>query len=88
MAAGQNAYTQSLNNSINSANFNNNAQMNYIEQIKALLEGSISGYQNQANLYDLNKNIENRLTAARQSGWNNYKAGSTKTLCFFYIGYV
>lgn len=71
VAAGQNAYTQSLNNSINSANFNNNAQMNYIEQIKALLEGSISGYQNQANLYDLNKDVENRLTAARQSGWNN-----------------
>ncbi len=68
---GQNAYTQSLNNSINSANFNNMAQKNYIEQIKALLDGSVSGYQNQSNLYNLNKDVENRLQAARQSGWNN-----------------
>ena len=33
--------------------------------------GSVSGYQNQANLYGTNKDIENRLTSARQSGWDN-----------------
>lgn len=71
IAAGQGAYSQSLNDSINSANFNNNSQLNYIQQIKALLEGSVSGYQNQANLYNVNKNVENRQTSARQSGWNN-----------------
>lgn len=71
IAAGQGAYSQSLNDSINSANFNNNSQLNYIQQIKALLEGSVSGYQNQANLYNVNKNVENRQTSARQSGWDN-----------------
>lgn len=71
IAAGHGAYSQSLNDSINSANFNNNSQLNYIQQIKALLEGSVSGYQNQANLYNVNKNVENRQTSARQSGWDN-----------------
>ncbi|HBO49495.1 MAG TPA: hypothetical protein DD619_01690 [Alphaproteobacteria bacterium] len=71
IAAGQGAYSQSLSDNINSANFNNNSQLNYIQQIKALLEGSVSGYQNQANLYGANKDIENRLTSARQSGWDN-----------------
>lgn len=71
IAAGQGAYSQSLNDSINSANFNNNSQLNYIQQIKALLDGSVSGYQNQANLYNVNKDVENRLTSARQSGYDN-----------------
>ncbi len=71
IAAGQGAYSQSLSDNINSANFNNNSQLNYIQQIKALLEGSVSGYQNQANLYGINKDVENRLTSARQSGWDN-----------------
>lgn len=71
IAAGQGAYSQSLSDNINSANFNNNSQLNYIQQIKALLEGSVSGYQNQANLYGTNKDIENCLTSARQSGWDN-----------------
>lgn len=80
---GQNAYTQSLNNSINSANFNNTAQKNYIEQIKALLDGSVSGYQNQSNLYNLNKDVENRLQTARQSGWNNLNGTISAVGSFF-----
>lgn len=78
IAAGQGAYSQSLSDNINSANFNNNSQLNYIQQIKALLEGSVSGYQNQANLYGINKDVENRLTSARQSGWDNmFKTAQT-----------
>lgn len=78
IAAGHGAYSQSLSDNINSANFNNNSQLNYIQQIKALLEGSVSGYQNQANLYGINKDVENRLTSARQSGWDNmFKTAQT-----------
>ena len=78
IAAGQGAYSQSLSDNINSANFNNNSQLNYIQQIKALLEGSVSGSQNQANLYGINKDVENRLTSARQSGWDNmFKTAQT-----------
>ncbi len=80
---GQNAYTQSLNNSIMGANFNNTAQKNYIEQIKSLLDGSVSGYQNQSNLYNLNKDVENRVKAARQSGWDNLNSTISAIGSFF-----
>lgn len=69
---GQNAFTQSLNNEINSGNFGNNAQQDYIEQIKQLLEGSVSGYQNQANIYNVNQGIGNRISNAKASGWQNF----------------
>ena len=69
--SGQNAYSQSLADSINAAQFNNTAQQNYIQQIQALLNGSVSGYDNMANLYNVQKGIEARKTEAQQSGWNN-----------------
>ncbi len=68
---GQNAYSQSLANSIDAANFNNTAQQNYIQQIQSLLNGSVSGYDNMVNLYNTQKGIEARQTSAQQSGWNN-----------------
>lgn len=68
---GQNAYSQSLNDSINTAQFGNTAQQNYIQQIKSLLDGSVSGYDNMANLYNIQKGVEARQTAAQQSGWGN-----------------
>ena len=68
---GQNAYSQSLNDSINTAQFGNTAQQNYIQQIKSLLDGSVSGYDNMANLYNVQKGVEARQTAAQQSGWSN-----------------
>jgi hypothetical protein len=68
---GQNAYSQSLNDSINAAQFGNTAQQNYIQQIQSLLDGSVSGYDNMANLYNIQKGVEARQTAAKQSGWNN-----------------
>ena len=68
---GQNAYSQSLEDSINAAQFNNTAQQNYIAQIQSLLNGAVSGYDNMANLYNAQKGIEARKTEANQSGWNN-----------------
>ena len=68
---GQNAYSQSLADSINAAQFNNTAQQSYIDQIMSLLQNSVSGYENQANLYNAQRGITSRQTEAQQSGWNN-----------------
>jgi hypothetical protein len=68
---GQNAYSQSLADSINAAQFNNTARQSYIDQILSLLSNSISGYGNQANLYDVQRGIAARQAEAQQSGWNN-----------------
>ena len=69
--AGQDAYSQSLSDSINAAQFNNTARQNYVNLIQALLDGSISGYDNTANLYKVQSGVENRQTAAQESGWNH-----------------
>lgn len=68
---GQNAYSQSLADSLSAAQFNNTAQQSYIDQILSLLQNSVSGYGNQANLYDAQNGITSRQTRAEQSGWNN-----------------
>ncbi len=68
---GQNAYSQSLADSINAAQFNNTAQQSYIDQILSLLTGSVSGYNNQSNLYNTQQGIAARQAEAQQSGWNN-----------------
>ena len=69
--AGQDAYSQSLEDSINAANFTNGARQNYIDQIKSLLEGSVSGYDNALNLYNVQRGVQARQDAVQQSGWNN-----------------
>ena len=69
--AGQNAYSQSLADSINAADFTNEARQNYIEQIKSLLDGSVSGYDNALNLYNVQSGVQTRQDATQQSGWNN-----------------
>ena len=69
--SGQNAYSQSLADNISAADFNNNARQNYIEQIKSLLDGSVSGYDNALNLYNVQSGVQSRQDASQQSGWNN-----------------
>jgi len=69
--SGQEAYSQSLADSINAAQFGNSAQQNYIQQIQSLLDGSVSGYDKMADLYNAQKGVEARRTAAKQSGWDN-----------------
>lgn len=51
--AGQNAFSQSLADSINAGNFGNTAQQNYINQLLSALTGSASGYENQQNIYSV-----------------------------------
>jgi len=69
--SGQDAYSQSLSDSINAAQFNNDARQSYIDQIKSLLDGSVSGYDNAMNLYNVQSGVQARQDASQQSGWNN-----------------
>ncbi len=69
--SGQDAYSQSLADSINAAQFGNNAQQNYIQQIQSLLGNSVSGYDKMADLYNVQQGVEARKTSAKQSGWDN-----------------
>ena len=69
--AGQNAYSNSLSDAINTATFGNTAQQNYIAQILSLLENSVSGYQKNLDLYQTEKGIQSRKTADESSGWKN-----------------
>ncbi|MBQ8481958.1 MAG: hypothetical protein IJ532_05440 [Alphaproteobacteria bacterium] len=69
--AGQDMYSQSLADSISAAGFSNNARQSYIDQIKSLLEGSVSGYDNAMNLYNIQSGVQARRNASQQSGWDN-----------------
>lgn len=69
---GQNALSQSLNDSLKNSEFSNNAQQNYINQIMSLLSGSVSGYSNAANLYDVQRGVQSRVDANNQQGLNNF----------------
>lgn len=82
---GQDSYTQSLNNSINAANFANQAQQNYIDQILSQLENSVSGYQKNLDLYNIQSGIKKRQTNDENSGWKNLStlvaaAGNVKNM--------
>lgn len=51
--AGQNAYTQDLQNQIAAGSFGNQAQQAYINQLLSALTGSASGYENQQNIFSV-----------------------------------
>jgi len=68
---GQNAYSQAFGDSLQAAQFSNDARQSYIDQIRSLLDGSISGYDNRANLYNTQSGVQERKLAAENSGWNN-----------------
>lgn len=58
---GQNAYSQSLQDQINSASFSNAAQSNYINQLLSALQNSISGYTNAMNQFNIQSQADNRI---------------------------
>lgn len=68
---GQSAYSNSLYDELKTAQFNNNAQQSYIDLIHNLLNGSVSGYDNQSNLYALRSGTQNRINQSRQGAFNN-----------------
>ena len=65
--AGQNAYSQSLNNAINAGTSGNSAQRNYLSQILAQLQNSYSGYDNAMNIYNIQNPSDARISNAKQS---------------------
>lgn len=71
--AGQQAYSQDLQNQIAAGNFGNRAQQAYINQLLSALQGSASGYENQQNIYGVgtslaNVNYQNALAKAAAKG--------------------
>jgi len=76
--AGQDAFTQSLANNIDTAKFSNSARQNYIDQILSLLQNSVSGYQNQQQLYSANAAVNNRTAAANQQAYDNMLSFGSK----------
>lgn len=72
--AGQNAYTQDLQNQIAAGNFGNTAQQSYINQLLSALQGSSSGYENQQNIFSVGtaksglKYQQDKANAASKSG--------------------
>ena len=69
--AGQNAYTQDLQNNIAAGNFGNSAQSAYLAQILAALGESPSQYDLQGDIYAVGSNkAQNEYTAKQQTAAN------------------
>lgn len=62
---GQNAFTQSLNDSLNSASFTNSAQAGYIGNIWNLLANSMSGYDKKMEQANLVSSIWNQAQSQK-----------------------
>ncbi|MBQ0114191.1 MAG: hypothetical protein KBT03_13760 [Bacteroidales bacterium] len=77
--AGQNAFSQSLADSINAGNFGNTAQQNYINQLLSALTGSASGYENQQNIFSTGVGKSNAKFQQDQAN-ASAKNGLTNTL--------
>ena len=50
---GQDAFSQSLADEINAGSYGNSAQQNYINLINSMLANSVSGYENQQNIFSV-----------------------------------
>lgn len=71
VTAGQDAFAQSLNNSINAGNFNNNSRINAVNQIYTLLQNTPTGYENRLNQYSIQQGVNAQRSAAKQQSFNN-----------------
>ncbi len=76
IAAGQNAFTNDLNNNLAVANFANAAQQNYINQLISALAGNLSGYDVANEKY----NVGNTLAQNKASAQNNSLTQKLKAL--------
>ncbi len=71
---GQDAYSQSLQDSINAANYTNTARQNTISEIYNLLQNSPTGYENQSNIYATAQGVAQQRAQAQQQSYNNAMA--------------
>ena len=69
--AGQQAYSQDLQNQIAAGNFGNQAQQAYINQLLTALTGSSSGYDVAMDKYAAQSNLAAQQYAAKQQAMNN-----------------
>ncbi|MBR1604635.1 MAG: hypothetical protein IJ660_00835 [Alphaproteobacteria bacterium] len=76
---GQNAFTQSLNDSLNSASFANSAQTGYIGNIWNLLANSMSGYDKKMEQANLVSSIFNQAQSqkSQKGGLSGALSGAT-----------
>ena len=77
--AGQNAYTQDLQNQIAAGGFGNQAQQAYINQLLSALTGSASQYDIQSDIYAARQGLAAAQQQARQQAYNN-RAGLISSL--------
>lgn len=79
---GQDAFSQSLNDEIKSADFSNSAQQAYINQLLSALDGSTSGYEHQKNLFGVKTGKADlqyaQDKANANSGWQNALVNAIK----------
>lgn len=74
---GQNAYSDSLRDQINSADFANRSQAAYINQLLSALQNSISGYNNAMNQYTVKSGADNRIAQNKAANAREqYEAGN------------
>lgn len=74
---GQNAYSDSLRDQINSADFANRSQAAYINQLLSALQNSISGYNNAMNQYTIKSGADNRIAQNKAANAREqYEAGN------------
>jgi hypothetical protein len=78
--AGQNAYSQDLQNQIAAGNFGNTAAQQYINALQSAMQGSASGYENQQNIYGVgtslaqvnyNNALAQAAAKAKKGGWGS-----------------
>ncbi len=71
---GQDAFTQSLANQIDVGNYTATANQNYINLLQSLLNGSLSEYDKQMDIYAAANNIAANNYASKQQAANNQLA--------------
>lgn len=70
VTAGQDAFNDSFRNNLSAAQFSNNSRQSYIDQILSLLSNSVSGYENQANLYNAGQGTAERKMQENNNSWD------------------
>ncbi len=79
--AGQNAFSNSLNNQIMSANFQNSARQQPISEIGKLLQNQYSGYDVANQIFNVQKGRDTRINQAQnQNAADQFDLGSSALL--------
>lgn len=89
---GQSSFSQSLADAMSAGNYGNTAQQGYINLINSLLGNSVSGYDNQQNIFSVGTGKSNlqyqqdKANANRNSGLGSSIGGLVGTAAGAYLG--